>query len=327
MSSIDDDVGQFKWPEYAVFSSVLACSVGIGIFFGCFGSKNATNEEYLLGNKKMNPIPVALSLLCSYVSSITLLGHPVEIYFYGTQLMMVLVTYIPLTWSLMYLYVPFYFNLQITSVYEYIELRFNHIIRSFLSIVNFFYCIFYMALVIYGPAISLSHVTGMNHRILVAVLFTVCIFYSSIGGIKAVLWTDSLQAVIMLVSMAVVVIIGVSHIDGGLSTVWDRAYTTDRINFFNWDVDPRTRHTIWTAIIGGYFTWLPMYANQAQVQRYISLPSLKAARIALLINIVGLWIIMGLCYLAGLVIYGTYYNCDPMSEGQLRLRINFYQSL
>ena len=61
---IDEDTDQFKWPEYAVFGSVLACSVGIGIFFGCFGSKNATNEEYLLGDKKMNPVPVALSLLC-----------------------------------------------------------------------------------------------------------------------------------------------------------------------------------------------------------------------------------------------------------------------
>jgi hypothetical protein len=62
-----------------------------------------------------------ITLLCSYVSSITLLGHPVEIYLFGTQLMVVLICYIPLTWSLMYLYVPFYFNLQLTSVYEVIQ--------------------------------------------------------------------------------------------------------------------------------------------------------------------------------------------------------------
>lgn len=42
------------------------------------------------------------------------------------------------------------------------------------------------------------------------------------------------------------------------------------------DVDPRTRHTIWTAVIGGYFQWLPMYANQAQIQRYVSLPNMRA---------------------------------------------------
>jgi len=120
-------------------------------------------------------------------------------------------------------------------------------------------------------------VIGIDYRILVAVVFIVCIFYSSIGGFKAVLWTDSLQAVIMVVSMAVVVIVGTNNL-GGVSEVWKRADSTNRINFFQyvalactlhqlhyriiaelqkwnfelivvsfrWDVDPRTRHTFWT---------------------------------------------------------------------------------
>jgi sodium-coupled monocarboxylate transporter 8/12 len=58
------EIPDFGWAEWLVFSSVLAVSVGIGIFFGCFGKKNQTNEEYLLGGRKMNPVPVALSLLC-----------------------------------------------------------------------------------------------------------------------------------------------------------------------------------------------------------------------------------------------------------------------
>lgn len=103
---LDNHSELFDSIEYCVFGSVLAFSMGIGIYFGCFGSKNSTNAEYLHGNKKMHPIPVALSLLCrlisdyklkldklfknnsnfiSYVSSITLLGHPVEIYLFGTQ--------------------------------------------------------------------------------------------------------------------------------------------------------------------------------------------------------------------------------------------------
>ena len=62
-----EDAAQFRWPEYTVFSAVLLSSVGIGVFYGCFGRKQTTNEEYLLGSRKMNPIPVALSLLCRYV--------------------------------------------------------------------------------------------------------------------------------------------------------------------------------------------------------------------------------------------------------------------
>ncbi|CAL8103918.1 unnamed protein product [Orchesella dallaii] len=311
------DLPPFTWEEWSVFGVVLAISVGIGIFFGCFGSKNKSNEEYLLGGRRMNPIPVALSLLCSYVSSITLLGTPVEIYYYGSQLSMVLLAYIPLTLSLAFIYVPIYFQLQYTSIFEYLEERFHRYVRIFLSFVNIIYGIFFMSLVVYAPSLALELVIGIDYRIMVAVVFIVCIFYSSIGGFKAVLWTDSLQAVIMVVSMAVVVIVGTNNV-GGVSEVWRRAENTDRINFFKFDVDPRTRHTFWTAVVGGYFQWLPMYANQAQIQRYVSLPNMRAVYIALLINLVGLFFLMGMTYFAGLVIFATYIDCDPRNSGRIQ---------
>lgn len=58
------DIPEFSWEEWSVFGVVLAFSVGIGIYFGCFGNKNKSNEEYLLGGRQMHPVPVALSLLC-----------------------------------------------------------------------------------------------------------------------------------------------------------------------------------------------------------------------------------------------------------------------
>jgi len=53
-----------EWPDYFVFSAVLAISVSIGIFYGCFGSKQKTTKEYLLADRKMSSIPVALSMIC-----------------------------------------------------------------------------------------------------------------------------------------------------------------------------------------------------------------------------------------------------------------------
>ncbi len=60
----DDLSGKFKWPEYLVFGGVLFGSAAIGVFYGCFGSKQSTNEEFIMGNRQMAPFPVALSLLC-----------------------------------------------------------------------------------------------------------------------------------------------------------------------------------------------------------------------------------------------------------------------
>ncbi|XP_035710979.1 sodium-coupled monocarboxylate transporter 2 isoform X2 [Folsomia candida] len=194
---------------------------------------------------------------------------------------------------------------------KYLEDRYSRFLRIVCSVINIIYGIFFMSLVVYAPALALKLVTGIDHRIMVAVIFLVCIFYSSIGGFKAVLWTDSLQAVIMVVSTAIVVIVGTSKL-GGVSEVWKMADSTNRLNFFNFDVDPRTRHTFWTAVVGGYFQWLPMYANQAQIQRYVSLPNYRSVYIALGINLLGLFVLMGMTYFCGLVIFATYFTCDPI---------------
>lgn len=109
-----EDIG---WEEYCVFAAVLIGSTAIGIYYGCFGQQKTT-KDYLLAGGNMSSIPVALSLLCSMISSIALLGYPVEVYLYGTQYMFVVFSYIPLTLSLSYLYVPVYFNLKVSSAYE-----------------------------------------------------------------------------------------------------------------------------------------------------------------------------------------------------------------
>jgi len=81
----------------------------------------------------------------------------------------------------------------------------------------------------------------------------------------------------------------------------------------NWDFNPTTRHTIWSLVIGGYFTWITIYGtNQAQVQRYLCVKKLYMARRALLINLIGLVILMLVSSFAGLVIYAKYSDCDPI---------------
>lgn len=66
---------------------------------------------------------------------------------------------------------------------------------------------------------------------------------------------------------------------GGVVAVWNTAEKYERTNFLNFDLDPRTRHTVWTALIGGFLQWLPNFAaTHAQVQRYLSMPSLTSIR-------------------------------------------------
>lgn len=111
------DVGIFTGADYAVFSVCLAFSASIGLYFGCTGGKQSTNQEFLLADRNMHPIPVALSLVASFISAITVLGTPAEIYLYGTMFWLFGFAYIGAGFVTM-LFMPIFFRLNITSANE-----------------------------------------------------------------------------------------------------------------------------------------------------------------------------------------------------------------
>ncbi|CAG7836014.1 unnamed protein product [Allacma fusca] len=310
--SLDDLSSQFKWPEYVVFVLMLLVSAGIGVFYGCFGGKQKTTSEFLMASRSMSTFPMAMSLIASFMSAITLLGTPAEMYQYGTQYWVIAISYFFVMASAAYLYLPVFFKLQVTSAYEYLELRFAKPVRLLGCFTFTLQMSIYMAIVVYAPALALSQVTGINVWIATTGIFVVCIFYTALGGMKAVMWTDTFQVVVMFGSMLVVIIKGAIDI-GGDSAVWEAASQGNRIEFFNWNMDPRERHTLWNLIIGGYFTWIAIYGvNQSQVQRYLTVPTIKMAQTAIWANFVGLTALLSICCYAGLVVYAKYHGCDPL---------------
>jgi Na+/proline symporter len=77
--------GAFTTLDYVIFALMLAISAGIGIFYGFFNKKQQTSKETLLANREMGVLPASLSLLASFMSGITILGNPSEVYLYGTM--------------------------------------------------------------------------------------------------------------------------------------------------------------------------------------------------------------------------------------------------
>ncbi|CAF3938613.1 unnamed protein product [Adineta steineri] len=172
-----------------------------------------------------------------------------------------------------------------------------------------------MAIVLYAPALALSQNTGLNIWLSVISIGVICTFYSSIGGIKAIIWTDVLQFTFILVGLLPATIQGLMQL-GGLKQTFLIASRGGRIEFDNVSFDPRTRHTVWTLIIGCSFNILAEYSfNQALVQRYLCVRSVRAARQVILINGIGIIIFILLLSLTGLVIYAFYANCDPYTAG------------
>lgn len=312
---VNELVQRFSWADYLVFVAMLLVSAVIGIFYGFCGKKENDTKEFLMAGKSMTTFPVAMSLIASFMSAITLLGTPSEVYQFGFLYWLVGFSYFLVMPAAAYLYFPVFHEIQVTSAYEYLEMRFSRPVRWLGSATFILQMCLYMAIVVYAPALALAQVTGLNVYLSVSLICFVCIFYTTLGGMKAVLWTDALQMVIMYASMLFVIIKGAVDV-GGFEYVWQKNVEGDRAELISFDPNPTTRHTFWTLIIGGYFTWVTIYGvNQAQVQRYLCVKEKYMAIRALWINLAGLFILMISCAFGGMVVYAKYWDCDPIASG------------
>jgi len=108
---------------------------------------------------------------------------------------------------------------------------------------------------------------------------------------------------------------------GGMRAVFDKNYEDGRIQFFNMDFDPRERHTFWGTTIGNGVMWLSVFGvSQTQVQRYLSLPTIKDAKKAVRYNFVLTSCLMLMVGWIGMVLYASYATCDPMTANQVRTK-------
>ncbi|CAI9153367.1 unnamed protein product [Rangifer tarandus platyrhynchus] len=309
------EVKNFAVWDYVVFAALFIISSGIGVFYAIKERKKTTSREFLVGGRQMSFGPVALSLTASFMSAVTVLGTPADVYRFGASYALFFITYALVIILTSELFIPVFYRSGITSTYEYLQLRFNKPVRYATTIIYMVQTILYTGVVVYAPALALNQVTGFDLWGSVIATGTVCTFYCTLGGLKAVVWTDAFQMVVMIVGFLTVLIQGSNHV-GGLHSVLEKAENGSRLYIFDFDVDPLRRHTFWTISVGGTFTWLGIYGvNQSTIQRCISCKTEKHAKLALYFNLLGLWIIVLCAVFSGLTMYSHFKDCDPWTSG------------
>nr|XP_054106380.1 sodium/iodide cotransporter isoform X2 [Callithrix jacchus] len=281
--------------DYGVFALMLLVSTGIGLWVGLARGGQRSAEDFFTGGRRLAALPVGLSLSASFMSAVQVLGVPSEAYRYGLKFLWMCLGQLLNSVLTALFFMPVFYRLGLTSTYE----------------------MLYTGIVIYAPALILNQVTGLD--IWASLLSTgiICTFYTAVGGMKAVVWTDVFQVVVMLSGFWVVLARGVMLV-GGPRHVLMLAQNHSRINLMDFNPDPRSRYTFWTFVVGGTLVWLSMYGvNQAQVQRYVACRTEKQAKLALLINQVGLFLIVSSAACCGIVMFVFYSDCDPLLVGRI----------
>uniref|UniRef100_A0A8D2JGM2 Sodium-dependent multivitamin transporter n=1 Tax=Varanus komodoensis TaxID=61221 RepID=A0A8D2JGM2_VARKO len=306
---------KFGAADYAIFVLLLVFSAGIGLYYALSGGKQHTTQEFLLADRSMTFLPVALSLLATFQSAVALLGVPSEIYRFGTEYWFLGCSYFLGLLIPAHVFIPIFYRLRLTSAYEYLELRFNKAVRICGTATFIFQMVVYMGVVLYAPALALNAVTNFDLWASVLTIGLVCTLYTSLGGLKAVIWTDVFQTFVMFAGQVAVIVVGTVKV-GGMGRVWQLAAEQGKVSGIDLNPDPFERHTFWTLAFGGVFMMLALYGvNQAQVQRYLSSRSERQAVLSCYAVFPCQQVVLCLGCLTGLVMF-AYHQQHPLAPEQ-----------
>jgi SSS family solute:Na+ symporter len=276
--------GNFGAIDFSVIGIYLAAMVAVGVFFS-FRNKNS--DDFFRGGQRVPWLVAGMSIFATMLSSITFIAIPAKAYATNWVYFMYNMTAIAITPLVILLFLPFFRKIDATSAYEYLEKRFNRAARLFASASFILFQIGRMAVVMYLPALALSAITPLSEHQCILMMGILSIVYCTMGGLEAVVWTDTIQSFVLLGGALISLALIVSQVDGGFGGFVSTAAAHGKFHMVNWDFSSASFATtaLWVVVLGGIAQNLvPYTSDMAVVQRYMAVPDLGSAKKAIWTN-------------------------------------------
>ena len=296
------------WINWIVLGGYLALLIGVGIYFT---KREKSTEDFFLAGRRIPWWAAGLSIFGTQLSAITYLAMPARAYATDWSLLPLNVGILAIAPLVVYVYIPIFRRLNVTTAYEYLEKRFHVSIRILGSLSFIAFQLGRMGIVILLPALALSAVTGMNVYVCIALIGVLSTVYTTLGGMEAVIWTDVLQAVVLIGGALAALIIMIGALDGG----WKEFVTIGAANNKFMLVHPGwdwTKDSLMVVVLGALFTnsLVPYTTDQSVIQRYLSTPDQKQAGKAVWINGI-LAVVAGILFLTVGTALFVFYKANP----------------
>ncbi|HVU56167.1 MAG TPA: sodium/solute symporter [Puia sp.] len=274
--------GKFGGLDWTVIACYFLLVIGISVWV----SKNMgkTTGDFFLGGQKIPWWAAGLSIFGSKLSALTFIAIPAKAYATDWTYIVNNIMIVAIAPIVTFFYLPYFRRLKLTSVYEYLRIRFDRRVKIVGSVTFVVFQLSRLGVVIYLPALVLSTVTGVN--IFTCILLTTLITtaYSVAGGIEAVVWTEVMQVFVLLGGALVSLFFITSHTDGGFSSFIQEAAHQDKFRVANWGWSI-SQPVLWVVAIGALLTNLVTYtSDQVVVQRYLTTATEGEARRSIYTN-------------------------------------------
>jgi SSS family transporter len=296
--------------DVLVLVAYLGATTALGMWIG---RRQAGASDYFVGGRRIPWWAVLLSIVATETSALTFISIPGLAYTGNLGFLQVAAGYILGRIGVAYLLLPRYFQGEIVTAYAMLEKRFGLATRRLTSIVFMVTRAMADSVRVFATAIPIALILGpsvprewvMPSAILVLGALTV--IYTYRGGMRAVVWTELLQASIyVLGGLSAIALIG-GAVDGGWGEIFNRAGDAGKMRVLDFSLTVGEPHTIFAGLIGGAFLAMASHgADQLIVQRLLSCRTLGDARRAIIGSGVVVFVQFTLFLLVGVGLYVFY---------------------
>ena len=265
--------------DYSVIVLYFLVILGIGWYFS---RKKKDAAEFLLGGRRMSVLPIAISMLMTVFSTYSLVMGPGEIFNHG------------MGWSIISYFLPyvniisiliftrFFFRINAFTPFEYLSYRYDNKVRLLAALCNCYAQILYAGMVLLTSSKIFEAAAGWPCWVTILLVGGISIVYTRAGGLRAVVWTDVTQFIVMLVGMLALVItlcrLNPGGAVGAVSYAFEHGHGLNELtNPKYYTLWPYVRLTLWALLITQCWNALGAGTGQMTVQRLMATGSMKQA--------------------------------------------------
>ncbi|MEX2512462.1 MAG: sodium:solute symporter [Cyclobacteriaceae bacterium] len=292
----------------------LAGMVGIGYYFS---KKNKNEKDYYLGGGKMNPIAVGLSLFATLLSSLSYLSYPGEMVKYGPVIFSGILVFPLIYYVVGWFLIPKFMKLRVTSAYEILEINLGVSIRLLATFFFLSLRFLWMGTIIFITVhTAILAIFGFDPKytlIISILLMGITIFYTTMGGLKAVVFTDVIQSGVLM-SGAILTLLVVSYTFGSF-TSWIPDEWLGHWGEFKLGLDAMERLTIGNALLTTFVWYVASSgSDQMSIQRFLATENVQTARKTFGVSLITTFVVQTLLGLVGLAVM-AYFIAFPQYMG------------
>ncbi len=297
------DFGVLNWAILAVYV-LIVLTLGFRLSRGV-----STAEDFYVGRRETPWWAIGISVVATYVSALSFLGGPAWSYSNSLAVIAIHLNYPIVLFVVVSVFLPFFYNSGVASIYDYMEKRFGATSRIVVSVVFLLSQALTSAAVLYATALVVQFVTGVDVKVAIVLMSVIALLYTFMGGTVAVIWTDVFQASVLFVGAFVIFFSLLHQLPVPLVDFLHQLKGMGKTHALNLSFDPSVEATVWSGVIAMSLYHVTIYgANQMMVQRTLAAKNIGDAKKSYLLMGFVAFFIYFLFFLLGILFYGYYHG-------------------